>query len=183
MSSTPSLAPMTSATTRPIGVFISVTPHMLENSVADPNCMRHFVQLLRRVSSSIDSSSGCELVLGGVEAGSEGDDLLGRLRPDRLQRARGVQAARHPGGQPARRAPCWPRRTVSSRVKQPEQVPGVGQIAVVVVLTGAHDRRGDVVAVAGGDLHHQLAAEQLTRPAARTRCWWRTAARTSRRRR
>ena len=96
-----------------------------------------------------------------AEAGGERDDLFGRLRPQRLQGMGGVQAPRHPGGQPVAEQRLVGFAELLVAGQDPEQVPGVGQVAVVVVLTGADDRRGDVVAVARRDLHHQLAAEQL----------------------
>ena len=68
VSSTPSLSPMTSATTWPFWLFIRVTPHMLENSVADPNCMLTWSSSFGDVEpDAFEQRHGTGL--GGVEAG------------------------------------------------------------------------------------------------------------------
>ena len=153
------MAPITSATTRPMGVFIRVTPHMLENSVADPNCMLT-CPTPRGCRARCFSSRERNFAFAASRLDANVIGLLGRLS------TRSVAAHGRPPGSGAprcpathRTGPCLSRR---ARVtgQQPEQVTGVGEVAVVVVLTGADDGRGDVVAVAGGDLHDELTAEQ-----------------------
>ena len=101
-------------------------------------------------------------LLATVEAVLEPVRLGVGLRPQRLQPPRRLDAARHPVHQPLLQLRLVVLGELAVVGQQNEHRPRVAQVALgEVVLLGAHDRRGDEVAVARSGLLHEVAAEEL----------------------
>ena len=111
-----------------------------------------------RVMSSSRSAMRC---FERVERVLEAHDLLGHLRPDRLQLLRRREAHGHPLVQPALHDLLVGGAVLLVVGEHPEQRPRAALLAGAVGLAAAHDRRRDEVALRRRGVHDEPAAEQL----------------------